>query len=70
MAAQRGVPKEQLLAKMAEFHALGRVAEPPEVAAPIVFLASNAASFITGANLHVEGGTLLGYWFNKVSFLE
>ncbi len=36
-----------------------------QVAAPIVFLASNAASFITGINMPVEGGVLLGYWFNK-----
>lgn len=37
-------------------HALGRVGEPSEVAAAITYLASDAASFITGASLPVDGG--------------
>ncbi len=47
----------------AEFHAsvirripLGRVGDPMEVAAPVVFLASPAASLITGATLLIDGG--------------
>ena len=39
----------QLLEKLAVNHAMQRCAGPEEVAAPIVFLASDAASFITGA---------------------
>lgn len=35
---------------------LGRVATPEEIAAPIVFLASDEASYITGAVLRVNGG--------------
>jgi NAD(P)-dependent dehydrogenase (short-subunit alcohol dehydrogenase family) len=35
---------------------LGRVGDPSEVAAPVVFLASPAASLITGATLMVDGG--------------
>jgi len=35
---------------------LGRVGEPEEVAQAIAFLASSAASFITGEHLHVTGG--------------
>jgi 3-oxoacyl-[acyl-carrier protein] reductase len=35
---------------------LGRVATPEEVAAAIVFLASDEASYITGETLRVNGG--------------
>jgi NAD(P)-dependent dehydrogenase (short-subunit alcohol dehydrogenase family) len=39
-------------------HMLGRVGEPSEVATAIVFLCSDAASFITGEDLRVDGGYL------------
>ena len=39
-------------------HAMGRLREPSEVAEAILFLASDQASFITGAILPVDGGFL------------
>jgi len=35
---------------------IGRFAESPEVAAAILFLVSNGSSFITGADVSVDGG--------------
>jgi NAD(P)-dependent dehydrogenase (short-subunit alcohol dehydrogenase family) len=40
----------------AEKSALRRWAQPPEIASAVVFLASDAASFVTGACLNVDGG--------------
>jgi meso-butanediol dehydrogenase/(S,S)-butanediol dehydrogenase/diacetyl reductase len=47
---------EALIAKFEERIPLGRVCEPEEVAAVIAFLASEDASFVTGANIAVDGG--------------
>jgi 3-oxoacyl-[acyl-carrier protein] reductase len=38
---------------------LGRVAAPEEVAGPVLFLASDLATFITGEILNVNGGSVL-----------
>jgi NAD(P)-dependent dehydrogenase (short-subunit alcohol dehydrogenase family) len=39
---------------------MGRLAEPAEIAAAAVWLCSDAASFVTGSVLSVDGGTTLG----------
>jgi len=46
----------QFLEKTKVTHALGRPGEVEEVAHAIAFLASDAATFITGVNLPVDGG--------------
>jgi len=43
-----------------EKHPLGRIATPEEVARTMLFLASDDASFITGAALPVDGGITAG----------
>jgi NAD(P)-dependent dehydrogenase (short-subunit alcohol dehydrogenase family) len=40
-------------------HAMGRLAEPKEVADAVVYLCSDRASFITGHDLVVDGGLLV-----------
>lgn len=39
---------------------LGRLADPDEIAAAIAYLASDAAGYITGQVLHVDGGATIG----------
>jgi NAD(P)-dependent dehydrogenase (short-subunit alcohol dehydrogenase family) len=41
-------------------HPIGRIGQPEEVAQAVVWLCSDEASFITGAALPVDGGTIAG----------
>lgn len=47
---------EDLVAAMEGATPIGRLAEPSELAGPAVFLASEDASYVTGAELVVDGG--------------
>ena len=55
--AVRDLP-EDYVAPMREMHPIGRLGEPKEVASAVLFLASDDASFVTGAILPVDGGYL------------
>jgi 3-oxoacyl-[acyl-carrier protein] reductase len=59
-AAAQGTTPDEVMAKMMQRDpvSMGRFGDPQEVAAAVVFLASEAASWITGATLAVDGGTL------------
>src|SRR5690606_34987444 len=47
---------ERILAQFAEGEPVGRLGSPEEVANAVVWLCSDAASFVTGATLSVDGG--------------
>ncbi len=47
---------DELLPQIVALHPIGRIARPEEIAAPVLFLASDEASFVTGASIPVDGG--------------
>jgi NAD(P)-dependent dehydrogenase (short-subunit alcohol dehydrogenase family) len=49
----------EIYERMKQQTPLGYVAEPEELAGPVVFLASDHARYITGATLNVSGGFLM-----------
>lgn len=55
-AEDRGVPFEVIKAEFEKEGVLGRWAKPEEVAEGILFLASDASSYITGSDLRIDGG--------------
>jgi NAD(P)-dependent dehydrogenase (short-subunit alcohol dehydrogenase family) len=57
LADQQG-DRAEVLAKVAAGRPLGRLAEPEEIAAVIVFLCSARASYVTGAAWSADGGTV------------
>jgi 3-oxoacyl-[acyl-carrier protein] reductase len=57
LADQQG-DRAEILAKVGAGRPLGRLATPEEIASVIVFLASDRASYVTGAAWSVDGGTV------------
>ena len=49
---------ESLRKRMINIHPIGRLGKPEEVARVVLFLASDEASFVTGATYVVDGGSL------------
>jgi len=49
---------ETAQAELAKRHPIGRVGWPEDIAAAVLYLASDEASFVTGTELVVDGGFL------------
>lgn len=62
LAAKEGVSPEEIEGRWAGQTALRRVGRPEEFADAVVFLASERASYITGASLAVDGGLVKGLY--------
>jgi NAD(P)-dependent dehydrogenase (short-subunit alcohol dehydrogenase family) len=56
MLGQVGTGNPKFEAGIVRYHPIGRLGTPEEVAAAVVWLASDAASFATGLNMSVDGG--------------
>lgn len=51
-----GMPREMLLDHLAKANPMGRIGDPEDVAYAVLYLASDEAKFVNGAELAIDGG--------------
>ena len=61
-SAASGKSIEEIAAALAAQIPMQRIGQPEEIANLAVFLGSDAASYITGTAIHVDGGSVQGYY--------
>lgn len=59
-AEREDISVQQALSRQGADSAIGRLATPEEIAAPIAFLCSQQAAYITGTSMLVDGGVTRG----------
>jgi len=58
-AMPRGGSSEEQLAATARANPLGRIAEPEDLVAPLLFLCAESGAYMTGQTIHVNGGSFM-----------
>ena len=56
-ARLQGISAEEAMQRAVAKIPMGRLAEPEEIARVVLFLASDAASYVTGINMSMDGAT-------------
>jgi NAD(P)-dependent dehydrogenase (short-subunit alcohol dehydrogenase family) len=56
LAAMTASARESRESELARLHPLGRIGEPADVASAVVYLLSDAAAFVSGAIIPIDGG--------------
>ncbi|NYI80404.1 3-oxoacyl-ACP reductase FabG [Nocardioides panzhihuensis] len=59
VARRLGMSEEQFNESLAKQNVVGRMGQPADIAHAVLFLASEAASFVTGQTIYVDGGWTL-----------
>jgi NAD(P)-dependent dehydrogenase (short-subunit alcohol dehydrogenase family) len=68
MLGDAKLDNDEMLKRLSELVPLKRVAEPDDIAAVILFLASDLSAYVNGASIYVDGGvTLTGYNVDEVA---
>jgi NAD(P)-dependent dehydrogenase (short-subunit alcohol dehydrogenase family) len=62
---RKGIPPRFVEEVLINRTPLGRMAQPGEIAAMVLFLLSDAASYVTGAIVPVDGGLCAGFYTNR-----